>query len=310
MDMPEAAQGANLTDDMLVMDVADTLRHGIDLPVDPGAPASNDAVLARLRTIYQQRGLEPADAVLLEGLAALRDGRFSYASPRGLPGTLARLYVRRRQWGPPAFAVLLALAIGLGGYFFGYRPYRMSQAEQARLELTQDLPAQMDSLYKAIFDETKVQSAASDADELRNRGKEAAQKGDRAAAEQAVADLTSLRDRLEQAYTLRIVDADGVKPGFWTFPPNNSEATNYYIVVEAVGPDGKVLSLPITSEDTGATQTVTRWGLRVPETVYEAVMADKQDDGAIEHGIVGFKQDGFVDVDYAVPVLGGAVTQW
>ena len=25
---------------------------------------------------------------------------------------------------------------------------------------------------------------------------------------------------------------------------------------------------------------------------------------------VGFKQDGFIDVDYVIPVLGGAVTQW
>ncbi len=168
----------------------------------------------------------------------------------------------------------------------------------------------MDALYQVIFNETKVQSAATTADDLRNRGKDAAKMGDRAAAERAVADLTALRQKLEQAYTLRVVDRDGVRPGFWTFPPNNSEATNYYIVVEAVDADGKPLSLPITSESTGVTQTVTQWGLRVPQPLYEAVMADKQDNGVIDHGLVGFKQDGFVDIDYVVPVLGGAVTQW
>ena len=122
--------------------------------------------------------------------------------------------------------------------------------------------------------------------------------------------MTALRDRLQQVYTLRVVDKPGVKPGFWTFPPNNSEATNYYVVVEALDPAGNALSLPITSEDTGSTQSVSRWGVRVPQSVYEAVIADQQDDGTIQHSLVGFKQDGFPDVDYVVPVLGGAVTQW
>ncbi|MDR3471438.1 MAG: DUF6384 family protein [Devosia sp.] len=307
MTMPEAADAASLSDDMLTMDVADTLRHGIDVP----AGASDDALIGRLRAIYLQQGIEASDAVLREGVEAMLDGRFVYVPPaRRLAWVAARLYVARHKWGPPVFALALALAVGLGAYFFGYRPYRASQAEQARLELTQSLPAQMDALYQTVFNETKVQSAAADADDMRTRGKEAAARGDRSGAERAVAELEALRDRLQQTYTLRVVDKEAVKPGFWTFPPNNSEATNYYIVVEAVGASGSVLSLPVTSEETGQTQTVSSWGLRVPQTIYEAVMADKQDDGTIQHAIVGFKQEGFIDVDYAIPVLGGALTQW
>jgi hypothetical protein len=309
MNMPTAADAAPFDADMLVMDVADTLRHGIDVPISLDA-AADAALLQRLHALYSNQGIEVSDIVLAAGVAAMADGRFAYAPPQGLNGELARLYVRRGKWGPPIIAVLLMLAIGLGGYFFGYRPYIAAQAEQARLELTQGLPATMDALYQQIFDDTKVQTAADDAAQLRDRGEHAAQLGDRAAAEQAIADLTALRDRLQQVYTLRVVDKDGVKPGFWTFPPNNSEATNYYIVVEAVDGSGNTLSLPVTSEDTGTSQTVERWGLRVPETVYDSVMADKQDDGTIQHNLVGFKQDGFPDVNYAIPVLGGAVTQW
>jgi hypothetical protein len=307
MTMPEAADAASLSDEMLIMDVADTLRHGIDLP----AGASGEALVGRLRAIYLQQGIEASDTVFREGIAAAADARFVYAPrTRGAGRALARLYVARHKWGPPVFALALALVVGLSAYFFGYRPYRASEAERARLELTQDLPARLDGLYQTIFNETKVQSATTDADELRNRGKEAAAKGDRMSAERAVADLEALRDQLRQTYTLRVVDRDGVKPGFWTFPPNNSEATNYYIVVEAVNGSGNVLSLPVTSEDTGETRTVDRWGLRVPQAIYEAVMADKQDDGVIQHSLVGFKQDGFIDIDYAIPVLGGALTQW
>lgn len=307
MTMPEAADAASLSAELLVMDVANTLRHGVDMP----SGASGDTLVKRLRAIYLQQGIELSDDVLRDGIAASTEGRFAYAPPRGgLGPLLARAYVARQKWGPPVFALALALAVGLGAYFFGYRPYRASQSEQARLELTQGLPAQMDALYQTIFTETKVQSAAADADDLRNAGKAAAARGDRAGAERAIADLTALREKLEQAYTLRVVDRNGVKPGFWTFPPNNSEATNYYIVVEAVDPGGHVLSLPVTSEDTGQTQTVDHWGLRVPQSIYDAVMSDKQDDNVIQHGLVGFKQYGFTDVDYVVPVLGGAVTQW
>jgi hypothetical protein len=248
--------------------------------------------------------------VLRAGIAALADARFAYRPPRGPAAALARLYVARKSWGPAVLALTIALVVGLGGYFFAYRPFHAAQVEQARQELAEGLPAEMDTLYQVIYNETKVQSAASDAADLRDRGKDAATKGDRAGAEQAVTDLEALRDKLEQAYSLKVVNRVDLKPGFWTFPPNNSEATNYYLVVEALDAAGNTLRLPITSEDTGLTETVDHWGLRVPQTVYAAVMADKEDDGTIQHDLVGIKQDGFVDIDYTVPVLGGTLARW
>lgn len=299
-----------LSDAMLVMDVADTLRHGIVSPVPPLPSPQDEQLLDRLGVFYRQQGIEAPTAVLAEGLAAWRDRRFIYQPARGFAATLAHLYVARRRWGPAVGVFALVVVVGLGGYFFGYLPYQAAQTAAAQQELTQGLPAQMDAAYEAIFNDTKVQSAVNDAEELRNRGKEAAQNGNRAAAEQAVSDLRALHDQLMAAYTLRVVDQDGVKPGFWNFPPTNAEATNYYLVVEAVDADGHILSLPIRSEDTGETKTVSRWALRVPQAVYDAVIADKNDDGVIQHAVVGFKQDGFLDVDYVVPVLGGTLTQW
>ena len=38
--------------------------------------------------------------------------------------------------------------------------------------------------------------------------------------------------------------------------------------------------------------------------------ADKRDDGISQGNIVGVKQYGFLDIDYTVPVMGGAVTRW
>ena len=310
MTMPDATDAAPLDETLTVPGAAETRGHGGTPSGDGLSLETNAALLARLRDIYAQQGIEIHDGVLEQSIAALAEGRLGYTPPRGPAAALARVYVGRDRWGPPVVGVLVALALGLGAYFFGYQPYRAAQAEQARVELAESLPAQMDALYQSIFNETKVQTAATDADELRNRGRDAAAKGDRAAAEQAIADLMALLDRLEQTYRLVVVDRDGVKPGFWTFPPNNSEATNFYVVVEAVDTGGKTLSLPVTNEDTGKTETVSRWGVRVPEAVYDAVIADKADNGVIEHNLVGIKQDGFTDVDYTVPVLGGTLTQW
>lgn len=310
MTMPEAATAAPLDEAMLVTDVVDTLRHGVDMPVDARVREADPALLARLREIYQQQGIEVSDEVLQAGVAAQADARFSYRAPRGPAAALARLYVMRRRWGPTVLALGIALVLGLGGYYLAYRPFHAAQVEQARQELAEGLPAQMDELYEAIYNETKVQSAAADAADLRDRGKDAAAHGNRAGAEQAIADLEALRDKLERAYSLKIVNRADLKPGFWTFPPNNSEATNYYLIVEARDTAGNILRLPITSEDTGLTETVDHWGLRVPQSVYAAVMADKEDDGTIQHDLVGIKQDGFVDVDYTVPVLGGMLTRW
>jgi hypothetical protein len=155
-----------------------------------------------------------------------------------------------------------------------------------------------------------VQQAVVEAEELRTRGKTFAAEGNRAAAEDAVADLTALRDQLRQEYTLRVVNRADVQSGFWTIPEVNTDATNYYIVVEALDADGNTLSLPILNEENGETEVVDIWGVRVPEAVYDGVAADKRDDGIIQINEVGRKSDGFLDLEYNMPVLGGAVTRW
>ncbi len=307
-----ADKAAPLDEVMLAMDVVDTLRHRQDLVArELGGDAREADLIERLRKVYRDQGIEVPDHILKEGVSALAESRFVYTPPPpGLGTTLARLYVGRKRWGRPVLLALGLVAVASIGYFGIWQPYQAGQAEQARIELSDGLPAQMDALYQTIYDETKVQQAVVEAEALRSRGKTLAAEGNRTGAEKAIADLTELRDRLRQDYVLRVVNRSGVQSGFWTFPEINTEATNYYIVVEAIDPDGQTLSLPILNEETGQTDTVAMWGVRVPESVYLAVAADKQDDGIIQANEVGRKSDGFLDVDYLMPVLGGAVTQW
>ncbi len=307
-----AKPAAPLDEVMLAMDVVDTLRHRQDLVTrELDGVAREQQLIERLRTIYHQQGIEVPDHILKEGVSALAESRFTYEPPApSFKTTLARLYVSRKSWGRPALAVLFgALALGIG-YFGVWQPIQRGQAEQARIELTEALPAQMDSLYQTIYDETKVQQAVVQADALLARGKAFAAEGNRDGAEDVVQRLTDLRDQLRQQYSLRVVNRQSVQSGFWTFPEINTDATNYYIVVEALDPDGNALTLPILNEETGQTESVDMWGVRVPETVYNAVAADKLDDGIIQGNLVGRKSEGFLDVEYLMPVTGGAVTQW
>jgi hypothetical protein len=303
---------APLDEVMLAMDVVDTLRHRQDLVTrELDGVAREQQLIERLRNVYHQQGIEVPDHILKEGVAALAESRFTYEPPApGFGTTLARLYVGRKRWGRPVGAVLLALAALGVGYFGVWQPIQRGQAEQARIELSETLPAQMDALYQTIYDETKVQQAVLQADGLIARGKAHAAEGNREGAEDVIARLTALRDLLRQQYSLRVVNRPDVQSGFWTFPEINTDATNYYIVVEALDPDGNALELPILNEETGQTDTVAIWGVRVPESVYNAVAADKLDDGIIQSNLVGRKSDGFIEVEYQMPVLGGAVTQW
>jgi hypothetical protein len=45
----------------------------------------------------------------------------------------------------------------------------------------------------------------------------------------------------------------------------NPNARNYYALVEAVAPDGRVLSLPILSEEDGRSETVSKFGVRIED---------------------------------------------
>jgi hypothetical protein len=303
-EMSAEGEAAPLSELMLTIDVTDTLRRNPQL-------ADTSDPLGGLRDLYARLGIAAPDAALIQGIDAYRSGRFGYSAPaRGLGPLLARLYVVRRRWLAGALAITLILAIGLVGYFVVYQPYRDAQIRQAQIELSQQIPAKIDALYRTIFEETKVQQAANDAAGLRQAGLAAAEKGDRAGAESALTELIAIRDTLREDFRLGIVDRPGAKWGFWTFPEDNSDATNYYVVVEARDADGKLLTVPVRNQPTGRLDSVTQWGVRVPEEVYRAVEADKADDGVIEHNLVGIKQFGFLEPNYLITVLGGALTRW
>lgn len=309
---PAVAEEAKLDDLMLAMDVVDTLRHDQRLvEKELAAGYSDEALIERLRDLYKGQGIEVSDEVLVEGVKALREKRFTYAgSQPGLGRTLAMMWIDRSRLGKFLLIGLLAISgAWAANYYFITRPQQIAQM-QAHEEIAETLPKALQSAYDEIISEAKVEPAKTYAAQLLADGKTALAHNDAEAARKAESDMQSFLKELRTEFALKIVNRSGEASGVWRKPEINPQGRNDYLIVEAVAPDGHVLPRAIRSEETGATTTVTKWGVRVSRDVYQRVLADKRADGIISENVVGDKHRGELDIDYKMPVLGGTITKW
>ncbi len=409
---------------MLAMDVVDTLRHReILVERELHSDLRDRKLIERLREIYASQGMDVPDAVLAEGVAALKEERFVYKPPGRNPATfLARLYVARGRWAKRFGAAVLGLALLWGAaqfFVLGPAQRRLQQKvtqlnteiqgttqrldalsrEATRIEtalpdspaglprslvetfstqhkiadqslrlargflasarelaiqrevetrhyeregpatretlqqkealLTQadgeidraqaalaaimalgKVPAELAAQRDAALSVAKSDDGKEQARQLYSSGLAALKAGDLSTTRKASDALNDLRTQLEREYEIRIVSRPDEYTGVWRVPERNPKARNYYIIVEAVTPDGKTLTLPITNEEDGRTSDVNRWGLRVDLRVFQEVSADKQDDGIVQKGRFAVKRRGYLEPEYLIPTTGGAITRW
>jgi hypothetical protein len=75
----EKSEKIELNEIMLAMDVVDTLRHQQSLVErELGTDDHDQALIAKVRKIYADQGLEVSDEVIASGVKALREERFTY----------------------------------------------------------------------------------------------------------------------------------------------------------------------------------------------------------------------------------------
>jgi len=281
-------QPQTLDELMIAMDVVDTLRHREDLVQRELDEEGREAeLIERLRKIYRDQG-----------------------PPAGWRRTALTAWTRRDVYGRRAAIAAAVIGAGLGGYYLlEVRPARLAQ-EQARIELTETLPKAIKWAHTNVVAIADDPVAKQKADALLADGENALRAGDRAGAAKAKAELTALADDLVQEYKLTIVSRPGESTAVWRRPPGKSSARNYYLIVEAITPKGEKLQLPIRDEETGETKLVSRFGVRVPESVYESVRRDKTDDGIVKDNVVGIKKRGRLTIEYKMPAEGGFITRW
>lgn len=289
-----------LDDVMLAMDVVDTLRRRERLVERELDEAGREEDLkSRLRRIYEQQGIDVPDHVIDQAVAALNEDRFTYKpAGSGVARRLALLYVSRGRWGKwVGGGIGAALLAAVVNYFAFVAPDRA-------------LPGQLAQRFQSVLAIAADDDARNAAQQILNQGQAALARDDTDAAKKAVERLAQFGSALAQEFVIQVVNRPGERSGVWRIPDINQNARNYYLVVEAVNPGGERLRVPVSSEETGETQVVDTWGVRVDEATFDAVRRDKEDDGIIENDRVGYKKRGHRDPDYDMPTSGGAITQW
>jgi len=301
-----------LDDVMIAMDVVDTLRHDKRLVERELNDAERRAeLIARLRQIYKGQGIDVPDQILEEGVKALEEKRFVYTPPAmSLQVRLARLYATRDVWGRRAAVAGLAGALGLGGWYAVVeRPKAIEKAAIER-EAGTELPGRVGSLLQQIEREAKLPAVTAEAKQIAETARSAAAGRQLDAARAAATRLQAMLNELRLSYQIRIVNRQGEITGLWRVPRVNPLSRNYYLVVEAVDPAGKVVPRDILNEETGQRETVTKWAVRVPKETFDAIQADKLDDGIIQKAVLATKVPGEVEPRWQREVPGGALTRW
>ena len=122
--------------------------------------------------------------------------------------------------------------------------------------------------------------------------------------------LENLIEEVRASYEILIVSQPGEKTGVWRYPEDNNRVRNYYIVVEAVTPQGKRLERAVVSEEDGKTYRVKRWAMRVNEKTFNAIAADKGDDGIVQNKLFGEKPRGYINPTYRMGTTGASIVSW
>jgi hypothetical protein len=299
-----SADKAPLEELMVAMDVVDTLRHR-DLIVDRelDSKGRRQRLIARLRDIYTAQGIEVSDAALSAGVDALEEDRFRYTpTTGGFSVKLARLYVNRSRWFKP-----LAVVLALGLLIWGAWLFMVALPESRLLEA---LPAEIEATHARILDLSESERATEQANRILAQAQMALDREERKNVESHREQLKALLRDLETTYEIRIVSRPNEVSAIWRVPDINQDARNYYLIVEAVAPDGRIVSLDILNEETSRTSRADKWGLRVDEATFESIADDKRDDGIVQDNVVGTKSAGRLDPEYSVPTTGATITAW
>lgn len=293
-----------LDDVMLAMDVVDTLRHReriVDEELDE--TGRRDLMVSRLKEIYSAQGIEVPDRILRDGVSALAEQRFTYKPP---PETfqvrLARLYVSRRRWLPPAASLAACVAALIVGWQVFWA---IPQANEWRGMLPEIARLLAEGQNLAVEPETDRVLA-----DIAAEGQRAVANDDRGAARAQLALLREMNNRLAEEYDIRIVSRPGENTGFWRASAERPDARNYYIVVEPVAAGGRILKVPILSTETQKTSVVSKWAQRVSKDTFDRLFEEKTSTGLITDDVLGRKALGELKPRFAAPTPGGAIVDW
>ncbi|QFT31317.1 DUF6384 family protein [Roseibium porphyridii] len=302
---------APLDDLMMAMDVVDTLRHEEgQVARELKADERDTAMIDRLRKVYAAQGIEVPDHILKKGVEDLKRDRFVYSPPAaGFSRTLAMIYISRSTWSKWMVGVFAVLVVAIAAWYFLVKlPEQRAEADLlARIDALPQTYSELVGRVDALTENADIEAEAA---RLAEDGRLALSDGKNDAAFKAESDLRQLAANLQEVFEVRIISRQGVPTGITRIPETNPETENYYIVVEAIDPDGNIINRSIVSEENSEAVSVDKWGQRVSQNIYDAVRQDKLEDGIVQNGKLGEKRRGELNIKWRSGVQDGAITQW
>lgn len=299
-----ANKEAPLEELMVAMDVVDTLRHQQDLAErELDSEARRERFMARLKELYKAQGIDVPDHVLEQGIDALEQERFEYTPVEPSWRTkLAHIWVSRGRWGKPVgfFSLLCCLLLSI--YVF----VEVLPERKRRAQLPELITTQLSNIEDVAKNSLVIEKAQAQVDSA-----QIAINSDDYSRAFSISDQLALTlAKLETHYRVQVVSRANEQSGIWRVPPNNERVKNYYLIVEAVDDFNKVREVDILNQENNTQKKVNKWGLRVSESVFYRIAADKNDDGIIQNNQVGEKKRGYLVPSFTIDTTGATITEW
>jgi len=192
-----------LNEVMLAMDVVDTLRHQQSLVErELGADDHDQALIARVRKIYADQGLEVSDDNIASGVKALREERFTYTPPKkSFQLTLAHLYVNRGRWAKRGALLLAALVVVYFAYHFAVVAPQKRSRQKAAQAINLRIDRQQDQISVAKARMARLNQSVT---ETKQAGTYKATAAARGLVDQATRDISAAQEKVQALEKLEI----------------------------------------------------------------------------------------------------------
>lgn len=134
--------------------------------------------------------------------------------------------------------------------------------------------------------------------------------GSVARASSLLEDVKNKLSFINNAYTLRIVSRPDEKTGAWRYYDGDQSIRQYYIIVEAVDSQGKTMSMPIFDSEKQEEVVTSKWGVEVPEALFNTLANEKKTTGGIAQPIMGEKVAGKMSESFRYDAQPRRITSW
>jgi hypothetical protein len=293
-----------------IMDVVSTLRR------ERGV-AQQQLNLDETKRLLRERLIETArvtgDKVSQVEIDVAIDQYFDqlhvFAPPKASAETLlAHVYVARHTIAKWAVGIGMTATLWWSLFSYGIMP------GPARTErIAGELYGNIEKSVAAVESIAKVPDVQQRVIELTKQADVYKSAGNLKGLERIAAEISQQEALLKQEYTVQIMQSP--RTGIDAYVEGSDQLSGYYLIVQAVTPDGTVLPMTIRDGETGDLRTVTQWGEQVPQEVYEQVAADKRADGIVDARALGAKKVGELEAQFQTPaggplVRGRQITRW